>query len=98
MDNLVAWIKNNQAKAVAIGVLIAALSYTQLSKPRTYEDCILQVVKDAQSNSSANIGRRACRAKFPKAKQEQKLFGVPVCGEDQIYDPFDQTCNDISKD
>ena len=68
VDKIVAWIKNNQAKAAAIGVLIAALAYTQLSKPRTYEDCLLQVVKDAQSDDSANIGRRACRAKFPVDK------------------------------
>lgn len=65
MDNLFAWIKNNQVKAVAIVFLVAAVAYTQLSKPRTYEDCLLQVVKEAKSDNSANIGRRACRAKFP---------------------------------
>ena len=64
MDNLFAWIKNNQVKAVAIVFLVAAVAYTQLSKPRTYEDCLLQVVKEAKSDNSANIGRRACRAVF----------------------------------
>ena len=76
VDKIVAWIKNNQAKAAAIGVLIAALAYTQLSKPRTYEDCLLQVVKDAQSDDSANIGRRACRAKFPVDKN--RFGGIPT--------------------
>ena len=66
MDNLVAWIKNNQAKAVAIGVLLAALAYTQLSKPRNYEDCLLKVVKEATNDKSAIIGRQACRKKFPE--------------------------------
>ena len=49
-----------------LAVLITALAYTQLSKPRNYEDCILQVVKDAQSDRSATYGRQACRKKFPK--------------------------------
>ncbi|MDB3860648.1 hypothetical protein N9301_04145 [Paracoccaceae bacterium] len=98
MDNLVAWIKNNQAKAAAIGVLLAALAYTQLSKPRTYEDCVLQVVKDAKSDDSAVIGRRACRAKFPVEKSSGGRFGgIPVCSETQIYDPFKQTCNNLPK-
>ena len=65
MDKLVAWTKNNQVKAFAIVVLVAAVAYTQFFKPRTYEDCLLQVVKEAKSDNSANIGRRACRAKFP---------------------------------
>lgn len=80
MDKLLAWIQNNQAKALAIGVLIAALAYTQLSKPRNYEDCILQVVKDAQSDSSANIGRRACRAKFP--------FQIPEFDRNKPFEVF----------
>lgn len=65
MDKLVMWTKNNQAIALAMGVLIVALAYTQLSKPRTYEDCLLQVVEEAKSDNSASIGSRACRAKFP---------------------------------
>ena len=73
MDNLVAWIKNNQAKAVAIGVLIAALSYTQLSKPRTYEDCVFKIIKEAKTDHALHLGKRTCRSKFPK-----ELFGVPA--------------------
>ena len=80
MDNLVSWIKNNQAKAAAIGVLLAALAYTQLSKPRNYEDCLLQVVKDAQSDSSASIGRKACRAKFP--------FQIPEFDRNKPFEVF----------
>jgi hypothetical protein len=44
MDKIVSWVKDNQLRAAAIAVLIAALLYTQLSKPRTLEDCLLQVV------------------------------------------------------
>ena len=64
MDNLVAWIKNNQAKAAAIGVLIAARAYTQFSKPRSLADCLLQVAKEAQNDTAAAIGEDACYEKF----------------------------------
>ena len=65
MDNLVAWIKNNQAKAAAIGVLLAALAYTQLAnKPRNLEDCFLKVSQEAKTERAANIGAHACRMKF----------------------------------
>ena len=66
MDDLVAWIKNNQAIALILGVLIAALAYAQLSKPRNYEDCLLKVVTEATNDRSASIGRYACRKKFPE--------------------------------
>ena len=77
MNKIVSWVKDNQLRAGAIAVLVAALAYTQLSKPRNYEDCILQVVKDAQSEGSASIGRRACRAKFPVEKKN-RFGGIPV--------------------
>jgi len=110
MTKLVSWIKNNQAKAATIGFLLAALAYTQLSKQNTVEDCLLQVVRDAKTERAASIGRRACYDKFRKAKQDRPAFvnpfsqtptnrfgGIPVCSETQIYDPFDQTCNDLPK-
>ena len=64
MDKIVAWIKNNQAKAAAIGVLLVALAYTQLSKPRSLADCLLQVAKEAQNDTAAAIGEDACYVKF----------------------------------
>ena len=83
MDNLVAWIKNNQAKAAAIGVLLVALAYTQLSKPRNYEDCLLKVVKEATNDKSAIIGRQACRKKFPE------FVPIPVKPRYEILPPKD---------
>ena len=74
MNKIVSWVKDNQLRAGAIAVLVAALAYTQLSKPRNYEDCILQVVKDAQSDRSATYGRQACRKKFPK----QEFVPIPL--------------------
>ena len=65
MDNVITWIKNNQAKAAAIGVLLAALAYTQLSKPRTYEDCVFKIIKEAKTDHALHLGRRTCRSKFP---------------------------------
>ena len=87
MDKLVEWIKNNQAIALALGFLISAFVYTQLSKPRTYADCILQVVKDAKSDDSAILGRRACSAKFPV--DGGRYGGIPVKPRYQILPPKD---------
>ena len=46
------------------------------------EDCLLQVVKDAQTERSASIGRQACYKKFPisaKLPVETNRFGgIPV--------------------
>lgn len=66
MDKLVLWTKNNQAIALVIALLIFALAYAQLTKPRNYEDCLLKVVTEATNEKSAIIGRQACRKKFPK--------------------------------
>ena len=78
MNKIVSWVKDNQLSAAAIAVLIAALAYTHLSKPRNYEDCILQVVKDAKSDRSAIMGRNACDDKFAKPES------VPLSFDDLI--------------
>jgi hypothetical protein len=44
-------------------VLIVAGAYTQWSKPRSLEDCLLQVIKDVKGDESA--GRQTCYKKFP---------------------------------
>ena len=66
MDKLGSWIKNNQAIALVLGVLIAAFAYAHLSQPKNYEDCLLKVVKEATNDKSAIIGRQACKKKFPE--------------------------------
>ena len=83
MDGLIFWIKKNQLLAGAIALIIISALYSQfLSGPRSYEDCVLIVVKEAQTESSATYGKRACRAKFPE------------CSKNQIYDPFKKMCFD----
>ena len=65
MNNLVAWIKNNQTRAAAIGVLLAALAYMQLAnKPRNLEDCLLKVSSEAKTEEAATLGNTTCRMKF----------------------------------
>ena len=65
MNNLVAWIKNNQTRAVAIGVLLAALAYTQLTnKPRNLEDCLVKVSREAKTKEAETLGNTTCRMKF----------------------------------
>ena len=63
MDKIVSWVKDNQLRAAAIVVLIVAGAYTQWSKPRSLEDCLLQVIKDVKGDESA--GRQTCYKKFP---------------------------------
>ena len=66
MDGLIFWIKKNQLLAGAIALIIVSAGYSQfLAGPRNYNDCMLMVVKKAQTESSAHYGRKACRAKFP---------------------------------
>ena len=65
MNALVAWIKINQTSAAAICVLLAALAYTQLSnKPRTLEDCLSKVSRQAKTEEAAILGNTTCRMKF----------------------------------
>ena len=65
MDNLIAWIKNNQTRAAAIALLLGALAYTQLAnKPRNLEDCLLKVSKEAKTEETATLGNTTCRMKF----------------------------------
>lgn len=69
MDGLIVWIKKNQLLAAVIALIIVSAGYSQfLAGPRNYEDCVLMVVKEAQTESSATYGKRACRAKFPVDK------------------------------
>ena len=67
MNNIVSWVKNNQLRAAAIVLLIAAGSYTQWFKPRSLDDCISQVIEDAQGGGSA--GKQNCYNKFPNEPQ-----------------------------
>ena len=65
MDNLIAWIKNNQTRAAALVLLIGALAYTQLAnKPRNLEDCLLKVSREAKTEEAATLGNTTCRIKF----------------------------------
>ena len=65
MDNLIAWIKNNQTRAAAIALLLGSLAYTQLAnKPRNLEDCLLKVSREAKTEEAATLGNTTCRIKF----------------------------------
>ena len=67
INNLVTWIKNNQTRAAAIAVLLAALAYTQLvNQPRNIEDCLFKVSQEAKKEEAASLGNATCRMKFVK--------------------------------
>ena len=67
MNKKVSWVKDNQLRAAAIVVLIAAGSYTQWSKPRSLEDCISKAIEDAKGNGSAV--KQNCYNKFSNEPQ-----------------------------
>ena len=54
--------------AVGLTFCSAFFVYMVASKPQNYEDCLLLVVKHAQSDNSANIGKLACLAKFQETQ------------------------------
>ena len=65
MNNLLIWIKNNQTRAAAIAVLLAALAYTQLvNKHRNLEECLLKVSQEAETEEATSLGNTTCRMKF----------------------------------
>ena len=63
MDKIVSWVKDKKLRATAIVVLVLAGAYTQWSKPISLENCLLQVIEDAQGDGPA--GREICYKKFP---------------------------------
>ena len=67
MNKIVSWVKDNKLRAAAIVVLIFAGAYTQWFKPRSLEDCISQIIEDAQGDRSAGI--QTCYNKFPNEPQ-----------------------------
>ena len=66
MDKIVAWIKTNQLAVAAIAVLLAYVAYTQFSEPKSYEECMMQVVKEARTEATARYGYTACGKMFSK--------------------------------
>lgn len=59
------WIKQNPIFTGVVAGFITFLALGQLSGPKNFEDCVLQVVKDAKTPPAGAMGRRACEAKFP---------------------------------
>jgi hypothetical protein len=59
------WIKQNPIIAGVVAVSLAYFAYDQLSGPKNYRDCMLQVVKDAKTETTAKMGRLACKVQFP---------------------------------
>ena len=59
------WIKQNPYFAAVIAAFIAYISYTYLSGPKTYEDCVMELAKEAKTIQTFNGGKRICRDMFP---------------------------------
>ena len=89
MDKIVAWIKNNQLAVAAIAVLLAYVAYTQFSEPKSYEECMMQVVKEARTEATARYGYTACGKMFPKPT------ALDLLPEGFVLDEKDVTFDDL---
>jgi len=58
--------------ATAIAAILVLGWY--ISQPRTYEDCLLAHIKEAQSDRGATAIALACRAKFPLPTMTHEEF------------------------
>lgn len=59
-------------------IALSLLAFSFPGEPKTYEDCILDNMKDAQTNNAASLISRSCRAKFPAPivyMTEEEAFG-----------------------
>lgn len=62
---------------IALSVFVFKLA-TKSHTPQyaSYEDCLLQNVKDAQSDTAARLVHGACRKLFPEPGKYDDIFGV----------------------
>ena len=50
--------------AILVGILVAVLAYTELSKPTNLADCFLKVSQEATTEKGVMLGMGACKSKF----------------------------------
>jgi nitrogen fixation protein FixH len=67
--------------AVSIFVLLATTAHAGLFGPSTYEECILENMKNAQSDRAALMIAAACRKQFPNKN---------------IFDQFDEKTKPVT--
>ncbi|MBU3713084.1 MAG: hypothetical protein FGM21_15015 [Limnohabitans sp.] len=72
-------------KSYWLGIFISCfsiVSYAGLFGPASYEECLLENVKNAKTNDAVNAIALACEMKFPAKVETPKSRSVKVC---QIY-------------
>ena len=52
--------------AAAVGALTSSAIVTYMSRPKTYEECVLGNIKNAHSQAAATLVARSCREQFPQ--------------------------------
>lgn len=74
-------------KTLLIVLLLATPAHAGWFGPSTYEECILENMKDVKSDRAAIIIHRACRNQFPEPKKEppKRVVAPP-----NVYDQFNK--------
>ena len=73
------WVRKNTVVAAVIAVLVIVIIYMGFfSGPKNYQDCVIQVSKEAKTERGAAYGKSTCREKFPKPPPTNRFGGIPV--------------------
>jgi hypothetical protein len=57
---------------LSLGLFQAEYSFAGLFGPKTYEECILDGVKDAKTDAAVSLIHAACKKKFDKSKDNNE--------------------------
>jgi len=71
-------MKRNTLFVLAVFALgLAAFSgYSKVSKPSSYEECVLDAMDGVTSDVAARVKQKACRAMFPDYVSEAEALGL----------------------
>ena len=85
LETAESWVRTNPVVAAVIAGLVIVIVYISFfSGPKNYQDCVIQVSKEAKTERGASIGKRACGKKFPqpglKSSYEKPFIPQPADG------------------
>ena len=79
LETAESWVRTNPVvAAVIVGLVIVIVYMSFFSGPKNYQDCVIQVSKEAKTERGAAYGKSTCREKFPKPPPTNRFGGIPV--------------------
>jgi len=65
------------ALCAVVALCIGVVAYGKLTEPKTYEECVVKYVHNANTNKAAGVMAGICAEKFPKINKDfDDIFGV----------------------